>query len=279
MSGYLLDKDLEEARERLRIKESLQDPGTEGCLRRIGIDEGWRCLEVGGGTGSVAAWLCGRVGAAGRVVATDINPVFLERLEFSNLEVRKHDVAEDPLEESAYDFVHARDVLVHLPSRGEVMKKLAGALKPGGWMLLEEPDMSTDMPDPFSPEALQGLYQKVVSSIFAFLQSEGLDPFLGKRLFGMMRSLGLECMGGEGRLRLFSGGDGVIRSSHMMAFDRLKDSVVGAGEVTGQEFDDFMTLPVQPEFSWREGLTVSVWGRTPAAHGGDRASRMTAGPR
>ncbi len=217
--------------------------------------------------------------AVGRVVATDINPVFLEKLGFSNLEVRKHDIAADPLETAAYDFVHARDVLMHLPSRGEVMKKMAGALKPGGWMLLEEPDMSTDMPDPVSPEAMQRLYEKVTSAIFAFLQSGGMDPFLGKRLFGMMRSLGLECMGGEGRLRLFFGGDDVIRSSHMMAYGQLKDSVVGTGEVTGQEFDDFLALPVQPEFSWREGLTVSVWGRVPAAHGGAGASRVTAGPR
>jgi ubiquinone/menaquinone biosynthesis C-methylase UbiE len=279
MSDYMLDKNMKDARNRLRIKESLQDPGTEECLRRIGIDEGWRCLEVGGGTGSVAAWLCGRVGTAGRVVATDINPAFLEKLGFSNLEVRKHDIASDPLETAAYDFVHARDVLMHLPSRDEVMKKMAGALKPGGWMLLEEPDMSTDMPDPTSPEAMQRLYEKVTSAVFSFLQSEGLDPYFGKRLSGTMRSMGFECMCGEGRLRLFFGGNDAITSSHMMAFGQLKESVVGTGEATGQEFDDFMALPVQPEFSWREGLTVSVWGRVPAAHGGDRASRVTAGPR
>lgn len=265
MSDYMLDKDLKKARERLRIKESLQDPGTEDCLRRIGVEEGWRCLEIGGGTGSVAAWLCGRVGTAGRVVATDINPVFLERLEFSNLEVRKHDVAEDPLEESAYDFVHARDVLIHIPSRDAVMAKMARAVKPGGWMLLEEPDMSTDGPDSGAPEPMRTLYEKVMGSIFAFLRREELDPFLGGRLFGMMRLLGLEAMGGEGRLRLFRGGDEALRSPHMMAFAQLRQAVVEAGGVTGGEYDDFLALASRPDFSWREGLTVSVWGRVPPA--------------
>jgi tRNA A58 N-methylase Trm61 len=40
--------------------------------QRLGIAEGARCLEVGAGRGSIAAWLCRAVGPAGHVTATDL---------------------------------------------------------------------------------------------------------------------------------------------------------------------------------------------------------------
>ena len=58
---------------------------------------GWRCLEVGGGSGSIANWLADRVGDTGSVVVTDIDPRFLNRSPRRNVEVRRHDISTDPL--------------------------------------------------------------------------------------------------------------------------------------------------------------------------------------
>jgi chemotaxis methyl-accepting protein methylase len=46
--------------------------------------------------------------------------------------VERHDVAADPVPENAYDLIHARLVLVHLPERDRVLATLAAALRPGG---------------------------------------------------------------------------------------------------------------------------------------------------
>src|SRR5271154_3035731 len=62
------------------------DPGTIRHLTEIGVGSGWHCLEVGAGGGSIATWLCDRVGGNGRVLATDIDTRFLETLNRSNLE-------------------------------------------------------------------------------------------------------------------------------------------------------------------------------------------------
>jgi len=51
----------------------------------------WFCLEVGGRCGSIASCLYERVGDEGRVLATDIEPRFLEALSFRNLHVLGHD--------------------------------------------------------------------------------------------------------------------------------------------------------------------------------------------
>jgi hypothetical protein len=54
------EKDDEEL-SRLRIQERIIDPNTIRYLETIGVREGWKCLEVGAGTGSIARWLSSRV--------------------------------------------------------------------------------------------------------------------------------------------------------------------------------------------------------------------------
>jgi ubiquinone/menaquinone biosynthesis C-methylase UbiE len=199
---YLLDKQREEARKRLDLLARIQDPGTLACLERTGVGPGWRCLEVGAGSGTVAVWLRDRVAPGGSVVASDLDTTLLDPLAGPALEVRRHDVVADALDEEAFDLVHARNLLVHLPEREAVVEKLARAVKPGGWMLLEEIDRVTDAADPTVPEAMRSLYGKVVGEIYAFVESKGLDPTFGFRLFGVLRRAasrisrpraGLEC--------------------------------------------------------------------------------------
>jgi len=66
-SRYILDRHAEERRRRMELLERVQDPATIEHLRRIGVAPGWRCLELGAGGGSIAAWLARRVGLGGPV--------------------------------------------------------------------------------------------------------------------------------------------------------------------------------------------------------------------
>jgi SAM-dependent methyltransferase len=93
---YLLSHTAEASeRKRLGLIERLADPMSQRDLAALGIQHGWRCLEVGAGHGSVARWLAEQVGPQGRVVATDINPRFLTEIELPNVEVRRHDIRTD----------------------------------------------------------------------------------------------------------------------------------------------------------------------------------------
>jgi 2-polyprenyl-3-methyl-5-hydroxy-6-metoxy-1,4-benzoquinol methylase len=78
--GYrLVAKGRQEAEdERLGLLELLFDPASR--RRRELVRPGWRCLEVGAGRGSMAAWLAEQVGPSGHVMATDIDVTYLERL-------------------------------------------------------------------------------------------------------------------------------------------------------------------------------------------------------
>lgn len=72
-----------------------------------------------GGAGSIASRLCEQVGVEGAVLVTDIDTRFLDTLSLPNVEVRRHNIVADPMPEGAFDLVHARLVLSHLPRAGE----------------------------------------------------------------------------------------------------------------------------------------------------------------
>jgi ubiquinone/menaquinone biosynthesis C-methylase UbiE len=86
MSSCAFDHTWKNEREQLA---RVLDPFTIQRLEALGVGEGWRCLEVGAGGGSIAKRLCGKVGPRGRVVATDLQTKFLEALPKPNLEVRR----------------------------------------------------------------------------------------------------------------------------------------------------------------------------------------------
>src|SRR5262245_16926270 len=56
----------------------LYDAQTIRHIEQRGIDEGWSCLEVGGGGGSIASWLCVRVGATGDCLPSMSGPLWRE---------------------------------------------------------------------------------------------------------------------------------------------------------------------------------------------------------
>lgn len=262
--SYKLNKDEELAREHLVRLERMEDRGTVACLETIGIAPGWKCLEIGGGGGSIAAWLSERVGPNGQVVVTDIDTSFLESLQAERLVVRQHDIVKDDLETEAFDLVHERNVLIHIAEREMVLNKMLQAVKPGGWLVVEEPDALTDGPAPNAPKQEAALYREVTGAIYDHLQREGLELNLGAQIMGLLYSMGLQSVRAEGRVTMFHGGVPENRSPHMTAFAHLKDAVVAEGRLSEQQYSDFIALQENPGFAWREGLTMAAWGRRPS---------------
>lgn len=154
---------------RLRLLAALLDPGTFELLDRLGVKAGWRCLEVGAGGGSVAAWLCDRAGPHGSVLATDIDATVLRELEHPRLEVRVHDVLTDQLPEREFDLVHARLVLAWLARPELGLRRMVAALKPGGLMLVEEMDFHSIAPDAGLDLAKEALFARVIDAHLAVL--------------------------------------------------------------------------------------------------------------
>jgi 2-polyprenyl-3-methyl-5-hydroxy-6-metoxy-1,4-benzoquinol methylase len=113
---------------------------TQRRLAVLGVSQGWSVLEVGGGGGSIAQWLCRQVGADGHVTATDIDIRFLQEIHEHNFKAISHDITTEDLPEGKFHLVHTRWLLHHLPQPERVIDRMIAALRPGGWLLVEEVD-------------------------------------------------------------------------------------------------------------------------------------------
>jgi SAM-dependent methyltransferase len=262
MRDYAFDNGWHRARERLATLEAIYDPPTRRHLEALGVGPGWRCLEVGAGGGSIAAWLAERVGPGGAVVATDIDPRFLAPLATPTLAVLRHDIAAEDLPAGEFDLVHARHLLAHLAEPGRALARLVAALRPGGRLLVEESDFASRVPDPATVDA--ALMARCERAYWRAVAGRGMDPTYGRRLYAAVRARGLEELGAAGRVRVVRGG---TPEAHLLqvSFAQLHDSLLATGLVTAADLDRFAALRDDADAVWLGPTFVSVWGRKPPA--------------
>ncbi len=260
MSTYLFEHTWDEERRRLDLLQEVFDPATRQYLDRIGVPPGGRCLEVGGGAGSVARWLCQQVGPAGRVVATDLDTDFLETLTEENLEVRRHDIVSDDLETGAFDLIHSRLVLEHIPERDHVVRRLGAALRPGGWLVLEDFDWGSMAVATGCPAA--ELLERAHAAARPLFTAAGYDCEHGRRLPGGLAAAGLVDVGAEGRVYV-----GVPRSP-ARAWWRLTMAKLGpgfekAGVFSSDEVQELLDRFGDEELCFQLPTLITAWGRLP----------------
>jgi SAM-dependent methyltransferase len=258
--AYVFDNSAIQATARFSALAAAFDPGTIRHLAEVGVTKGWKCLEVGGGGGSIASWLCERVGLEGQVLATDLDPRFLDKLAHSNLQVRRHDIVTDPLPEAAFDLVHARLVLAHLRGRERALSRMAAALKPGGWLVVEEFDSLSIQPDPAIAPTERPL--KAFSAMRAVMANHGVDGLCGRRLAARVRSLGLLDMVAEGRTFMLEGRSAAIDFFRASA-QQLRGEMIESGLISDAEFARDMDLLDDRELLIPSPIMWAVRARRP----------------
>jgi SAM-dependent methyltransferase len=249
-----------EERERLGAVQAVLDPGTIRHLLALDVGPGHRCLEVGGGAGSIVRWLSDRVGPAGSVTATDLDPHHLVALarERPNVTALRHDIRSDPLPAAAFDFVHVRWVVHHLADRRAVLASLVGALAPGGWFVAEEPDLATLTTDLEAPVEKTMLLRKFVDAMRALYASRGASCEYGRQLFSDVRALGLSDVNGEGWQALGAPGT-PLNAMVRLTIAYLRAPLVATGVLDEADVQALVALMNESTFV---GLTtVAVWGR------------------
>lgn len=258
MSQTVSEPTLEQERVRLARTAELTDPSTTRYLEQIGVQEGWRCAEIGTGAGSIVRWLSNRVGHFGRVDAIDIEPAFLADLDAPNVVTHVQDIGKTPLEEGAYDLVHVKILLMHLPDRERILEELVAALRPGGYLLVEEADIrSIQRVDPPSP-----VLTRAAAALESFFYFGGADPGYAMKLLPAMRSLtGLTVLGTDCNLTAVQAGSREAQTI-VMAFGKLAPIVVQVGLMGHKEVEEAFDLLERPsELVIYTPITVSVWGQ------------------
>jgi SAM-dependent methyltransferase len=258
-AGYALDPGWHAERARLDSLTALYDPGSLAVSEQLGLGPGWRCLDVGAGTGTLALALAERVAPTGTVVALDIDTRFLAPLAAPQLETVALDVTEQPLPRGEFDLVHARLLLEHFPARGDVLSNMIAATKPGGWVLVEDLDWATAMVlDPPSD-----VHRRVASAIRSLLCRHGYDPHYGRSLTRRLRAAGLSDVGTRAESIQVDADPltGVPQWELLAA--QFADHLLASGLVDQADLDAFHELLHDGHTVCFSPLMVSCWGRVP----------------
>lgn len=261
-TDYVFDNTRDETElVRLKAIEAVFDPSTCARLESTGVSRGWRCLEIGPGTGSIMHWLADKVGAEGRVTAVDINPRFLDTRRSPMIELLRADLREVRLEPRQFDLIHGRYVLLHVPNYQSVLQKLLETLKPGGWLVLEEPDFSAARPVHGANDAFRS-FEKVNRAIEHMYRNLGIDYATGLKLPVALQALGLERFHVDNDAPLAQGGSGVARMMRMSA-EQLRDKYLATRQASASDVDAYCEFAEDPRAWAIYYATIAVTAQVP----------------
>ncbi len=135
---------------------------------------------------------------------------------------------------------------------------MISALKPGGWLVIEEYDSASMPPDPMvSPGEV---FLKTHVAMLRLFEESGVDRRYGRRLFSRLRAHGLTDVGAEARVFMFEGGSS--GASLLKAnFEQLRAAMIDRNYITAREFDEDLAHLDDPEFMTPSGILWSAWGR------------------
>ncbi len=231
--------------ERLRLLESVFDEDTRRWVRSTSASlVGRRCLEVGAGAGSIAAWLASEVGPSGKVVAVDLDTKFLRGLP-KNVDVVQGRVGIASNLAADFDLVHARYVLIHNSDVREVLQSMLATLSPGGTLLIEEPDFSVASALVGSPPLKQS-FSNVREAIRCMFGDRGMSYSLGRELPELVRETGATLDAVEYDAPAAKGGSALARMMQQSAA-ALRDKYLATGKVTAADLSNYAEFAASAE--------------------------------
>ena len=255
---YLLDNARVEAGERFTWLAELFDGVTRGHFDRLGVRAGGRCWEVGAGGPSIPEALATTVGPTGYVLATDINPVWLDP--HGGYEVLRHDiVADPPPQPGTFDLVHARLVLVHVPDRARALATMVAALRPGGWLLIEDADTELQ-PLACLDEAgpAQQRANRLRRAVRELMTRRGTDLRFGRTLPRVLRAAGLVDVTAAG---FFPVGGLACDRLEAATVRMVRPELLAAGLADDAEIDAHLAAIDAGELDLTLAPLISAWGR------------------
>lgn len=261
--SYLLANSAAAAGARLAAMAELFDPPTFRRLEATGLAAGWRCWEVGAGGPSVVRWLAAKVGGSGHVLATDLDLAQAGAAAADHVELRRHDVGRDAPPAGPFDLVHARLVLTHVPDRERALAAMIAALRPGGWLVIEDADPQLQ---PLACLEARGPDEELANRLRlgfrALLAARGADLAFGRSLPRRLREAGLADVAAEG---WFPVAHPALAPLERATIAMIGDQLVAAGHATADDLARHAANLDAGRVAPTTSPMIAAWGRKPAA--------------
>ena len=256
---YIITGYDEKERRRLTALASLLDPFTFQELDRIGLQPDWHCIEIGAGLGTVSQWMAERLHRGGDVLCSDLQTDFIDEIDHPRIRTERLDISKSPDYFDQFDLAVLRAVHHHIADRDAAARSLVRMVRPGGHLLLIEPDIHPPLCD--DHPAWKRLWQ----ALFQWGGRRDIDYFTGRRVPGQLAALGLDVVSVRGETALFngSGPDDPARETYRKMFDVVLPDLVGGGFLSRADQEDAYALLDNPRV-WLMGFCfVATHARKP----------------
>ncbi|WP_405770674.1 class I SAM-dependent methyltransferase [Actinacidiphila glaucinigra] len=241
--------------ERIDLAAATYDDTTLARLRQLGAGPGWRCLDVGAGTGTVARRLL-REARVSEVLAVDRDARFLAARPTPGLTVRQADITVD-LPPGRFDLVHTRFVLMHLPSPERMIARLGRQLAPGGVLVVCDAVDLTTAAAPDTP------YTQVMRAMWRGLRDTiGTDVSRVPRYPAMLRAAGLRSVAAEIHAPPLLPGSAISRF-WAETWERARPTITATGLVDDARLDEAVRYLDSPDCADLSPGLLLAWGRSP----------------
>ncbi len=237
-------------------------------LDRVGIQPGWRAIDIGCGPLGILDRLSERVGPAGTVVGLEREPRFAamgraiaSERGLTNVEYVQADANATGLPRASFDFVHERLAIIQQPDPERMLREMVALARPGGIVAAQEIDQVSWLCEPPHPA-----WDALLAALRAVLTEGGVDYFLGRKLPGLLREAGLVDVQVEMQIKADRPGE--YRRTHLLAMTQsVREKMLARGLFTTEELDATMDALGRhlddPNTVVVRQLLFQVWGRKP----------------
>jgi hypothetical protein len=133
---------------------------------------------------------------------------------------------------------------------------MIAALRPDGWLLVEEPDFVCVL----HGCASETVRKVVTAAIRATEAMSGSQSEYGRRLLDDVSAQGLVDVESSGRVAMMRGGTPLC--THLrLSIAKVRATVIDSGTVDAEQFDAALARLDDPAFNTMSAITMAVWGR------------------
>lgn len=180
--------------ERLQLQSRVWEPAARVVLAQLPAGAGRRALEVGCGVMGWLRVLSSWVGPTGSVVGSDVDDTMLSNAKrlvddeiLANVTLTRDDLFASQFAPRSFDLVHARFQIAPLGRATEQVAAYTRLLRPGGILVLEEPDIASWRVNPEAPAV-----QRLIALIEQGFLSAGGNFNAGRELPSLLRGTNIE---------------------------------------------------------------------------------------
>jgi ubiquinone/menaquinone biosynthesis C-methylase UbiE len=250
------------------MQADLFRPDAEAMLERIGVEPGWRCLDLCCGVGGITDILSRHAGPTGTVLGADADAAKLAVARdwalangLQNVTFEHADAFATGLAPASFDLVHCRFALSVIPNGAAILDHMLALVRPGGIVFVQESNARTMECSPPHPA-----WDRLLAAMIETFARNGADVLLGPRLYAMFVARGLTELRVRPCLRALRADDPM--TMHLPAtVESMREAILALGTFTAGELDELLAR-LREHLSKPETLTLSytmvqVVGRVP----------------